>query len=262
MYNRIRICLCHPSKIATFFRDKALSIALYVLGLFVVFLATSALRAYTTDYFNYSDTKSITNIVLEKNSGDAVYDASTYKLTGTPLKYEASDFVLDVLLSEGYANVDKLVFKMKEESVDVVFMGYLVSNYTYEELKPSGFTFEGILQADPVDIINFQSLMNTLLDKVNITYANYEFIQSIYIAVSYFAVILIVGCISSYFINPKIDWKTRVKLCLYSSGVFFLVMTFAVLLNYVWLQYLAMILPLIYTNITFSHIIKISKPIR
>lgn len=262
MYNRIRICLCHPSKIAMFFRDKALTIALYILGLFALFVSISALRAYTTDYFNYSDTKSITNLVLEQNSGDAVYDSNTHTLTGTAVKYEASDFILDVLLSEGYANVDKLVFKMKETSVDVVFMGYLVSSYTYEELQPKNFTFAGILNADTVEIINFQSLMNTLLDKVNINYSHYEFIQSIYIAVSYFAVILIVGCLSSYFINPKIDWKTRVKLCLYSSGVFFMVMIFAVLLNYVWIQYLAMILPLIYTNITFSHIIKISKPVR
>ena len=68
---------------------------------------------------------------------------------------------------------------------------------------------------------------------------------------AYSVVIFLLGLLFSYFANPDIRMNVRVKLVLYTLPSFYVVMCCAFLYNLSWLQYVAFILPFIYSKIAF-----------
>ena len=61
-------------------------------------------------------------------------------------------------------------------------------------------------------------------------------------------------------INPSIDRKVRAKLVLYDTAIFFVCAMLASLFNQGWIAYIGYVLPVIYTSITFRHIVKVVIP--
>ena len=112
---------------------------------------------------------------------------------------------------------------------------------------------------DNLNRIYFQDLIDVVFERINTAYATFYFADAVSVGIIYFIMIWIVAFATSYFLNPAINAKVRMKLVMYSVSCFYLVMILSLMLNASWLQYVAIILPLIYSNITFAHIIKVGK---
>lgn len=260
MYDRIRICLCHPKLIGLYYKDSFLRVIFYIVSLFAVFTGVAAAVAYNTDHFKYEDTKYVSNLILgEDKTSDIVLDKTNNRLTGTPVKYETGDLIVNFLVEESYSLSQKIIFRFKSDSVDVLYNGYIMGSYTYESMPVNGFSLEKMKTGDTLNIVYFQDCIDVLFGRVNTAYASFYFGEAVSVGIMYFFMILIVAFATSYFLNPTITGKIRFKLAIYSVSVFYLVMTLSLMLNAAWLQYVAIILPLVYSNITFAHIIKVGK---
>lgn len=260
MFDRIRICICHPKLIGLYYKDSFLKIFSYILCLFCLFVGVCAVISYNTDHFTYEDTKPVVKLLIlgssEKKS-DVVYDKEKSALTGTPVSYEADGFVVDFLTDSSYASSKKLVFCFKAETAEVLYNGFVLGRFTYEQLSAESFSVAEIQTGQIRDTVRFQDMTDILLNKANSPYGTFYLMEGISIGIIYFLIMFIIALAFSYFMNPTIAGKIRVKLTLYSISIFYVVMLFSLLFNASWLQYAALILPLIYSNITFSHIVRI-----
>ncbi len=260
MYDRIRICLCHPKLIGLYYRDSFLKVILYIFSLFILFIGVSAIVAYNTDHFKYEDTKYVSNLILtDSKTSDIVLNKNTNTITGNPVKYEADDLIIDFLADENYSFTRKMIFKFKTNRVEVIYNGYVMGSYSYESIPVDGFSLEKMKSGDNLNRIYFQDLIDVVFERINTAYATFYFADAVSVGIIYFIMIWIVAFATSYFLNPAITGKVRMKLVMYSVSCFYLVMILSLMLNASWLQYVAIILPLIYSNITFAHIIKVGK---
>lgn len=260
MFDRIRICICHPKLIGLYYKDSFLKIFSYIFCLFCLFIGTCAVISYNTDHFTYEDTKPIVRLLIQgasSDTGDIAYDKEAGALSGTPASYEAESFIVDFLSDTSYSSVRKLIFLFQKDTAAVLYNGFVLGRYTYAELGAENFSVAEIQKGQIQDTVRFQDMTDTLLNRVNIPYGTFYLMEGISVGIIYFVIMFIIAMASSYFMNPTIAGKIRVKLALYSVSIFYVVMLFSLLFNASWLQYAALILPLIYSNITFSHIIRV-----
>ncbi len=259
MYNRIRICLCHPKMIGLYFKDSVFKIISYFMILILLFIGVCASVAYCTDHFNYDDTRRLTDLIYLGNDSDIFFDANNKTISGKKVKFESNNVILNFLVEENYATSQKMIFRFKPEKVEVIFRGIIVKSISYEDIPVESFSLANIQKGNIKDKVEFQDFMNLVLNKCNINFAAFYFLDILFSNVMYFVIIFICALVFSFFTNPNIDIKIRLKLCFYSISVYFLIIILSMLFDAAWLQYLALFLPIVYTNITFSHIIKVEK---
>lgn len=260
MFDRIRICICHPKLIGLYYKDSFLRIFSYILCLFCLFVGVCAAISYNTDHFTYEDIKPVVRLLIQgsfEKKSDVVYDRETGLLTGTPVSYAAEGFIVDFLTDSNYASTKKIVFRFKKDTAEVLYNGFVLGRFTYAQLSADDFSVAEIQKGQVRDTVRFQDMTDTLLNRVNTPYGTFYLMEGISVGIIYFVIMFIIAMASSYFMNPTIAGKIRIKLVLYSVSVFYVVMLFSLLFNASWLQYVALILPLLYSNITFSHIIRV-----
>lgn len=259
MKERFRICLCHPKLIGLFYKDSFKKVFAYIISLFLLFIGVSAAVAYNTDHFGYEEARSVASIVCQGEESNVLYDSTTKTISGTGVKYEEGNIVVNFLVEENYATSQKLIFRFKAEYVDVIFYGYVLKSVSYEDFNIDSFSISNVQNGNRIDMIEFQDFINVVLNQVNSEYATFYFVEAIMVGIMYFVMVFVLALVSSYFVNPKITGKVRIKLCFYSVGIFYFLMILSLMFNAGWLQYVAMFLPFIYSNITFMHIIKVEK---
>ncbi|MDE7161719.1 MAG: hypothetical protein K2N65_03055, partial [Anaeroplasmataceae bacterium] len=84
-----------------------------------------------------------------------------------------------------------------------------------------------------------------------------SFIQETISLFVYYLICVFFCYILSIAINPSISKGVRAKFCFYDACVFLIGSFFAYLFDFGILIYFALALPLIYTIITFRHVIKV-----
>lgn len=259
MYDRFRICLCHPKVIGLFYKDSFGKVFLYLLSLFLLFLGICAIDAYNTDHFTYSSAQSVSEVVMWGEKSDIVFDETTHQIKGKPIQFDSNGITLCFLGENAQKVSRKFIFHFKENKITVSYGTYVLCDLAYQDMKTDGFSIQKIQSGEIKDIVSFQTFMDIVLDKINTSYATLYFAESFMVGIVYFFMVFIGSLVASFFLNPTIVGKIRVKLCLYSVGVYYLIMTFAVLFGATWLQYAALFIPFIYSGITFTHIIRVEN---
>lgn len=259
MFNRFRIALAHPRFIGLFYKDSALKIFIYLFSLFVLYLGISALRVYGTDHFNYNFSKGITSMIYLADESDIEYDSSTNMVTGSPIVYKSNGFILNFLANQSYAHDDSLVIRFNESTVDVIYYGFVINNYKYSDLNINSFSLKNIYEGNISDIISFQDTTNLLLNDFNTIFSSVYMLSVLMEGILYFAIAFAICLVLSYYTNYNINRPVRIRLCLYSCGIFYIFMMFAMLFNTSIFQYLAFLFPLIYTTTCFKSIVRVDK---
>ena len=261
MFERIKNCICHPRLLGLYYKDSFFKVIGALVSVFLIFMVLSVTIAVNTKHFDYNDTKTVTNMIMHKDSSDISYDSRTASFSGTPIKMESENYILDFLTNENYSKSNKMVFRFNAKSMDFIYEGFVVATCNYADYETEDFSLLMVQKGDISNMMNFQKLLHELFDDINKSFSAVVIASDSAICLGYYLVVLLIAIVASYFTNPDIQGKVRVKLCLYSTLIYFVVMIFALLYDAKWLQYVALCLPILFTNMTFSRIIRVNKKI-
>ena len=261
MLERIKDCICHPRFIGKYNKDKIGKVILISFVFFLLYMAVFGLRTFNENPIGVNASSVVVSEVIAKQDHTVVYDNSTNKLTGDSISIQQETFGFYVLPNEN-TKVSSLVINIVlQETKGYVYYGeYEVGSIEYQDIAAAGFTFDGISKNNPTDIYNFRIFVSSILESSFLFFRVFNFAEDVVMTFSTYMVVFLVAFIFARMINPSIEGKVRAKLALYDSNIFLICAMFASLFNISWILYIGYMLPMIYTSVTFKHIIKVVIP--
>ncbi|MDE7105916.1 MAG: hypothetical protein K2O22_01980 [Anaeroplasmataceae bacterium] len=260
MFQRIKDCLCHPRSIGKYNKDR---LGIVILTIFLFFLLSTgmqAARCYTSDPISDSIPLAITSSIIRDGDLNVQYSSSEHKLKGNSKTIEGKDISLYILPSENERityKLDKLIIILKEEEALLYYSSQKASSISYQDMQVKDFDLGNVASNNPTDTYHFRTFIDYVFDSAKLFFQTFDFIQSFGSTILYYLICVFFSYILSVAVNPTINRGVRAKLCFYDGCVFFIGTFFAYLFNIDIIIYFALMLPLIYTLITFRHIIKV-----
>ena len=264
MLERIKCCLCYPRFIGKFFKDKVSMIFLMILLFFGVYAVCLGVRTYSSEYFDESSVASVTSAIFQGDSANISYDKDSCSMIGTSKTFNGNGFKVVFFPVESeeinYENLSymadiNIVF---DEKVGYIELGGLkISEFEYKDINIDSFSIKNVQENNTDDVYYFKVLVRHALLSSEYFFNTYDFVMEL---ISNFVLYFIFVLISYFFsksINSTIDNKVRVRLCFYDNLIYFVVCLVIVLVNIEWLSYIGLLLPLIYTFVTFRHIVRV-----
>ena len=256
MLQRIIDIICHPSRIGLYHKDKWWVVFIHLVVMIALMAISCTLSAMNTSYFSSEDTKLIYSLVRDADESNLSYIDK--RLEGNTLVVTSADFDA-VFLGDGTIPKDssKMTMHFNEEDINIYLGSMLLNNYKYANSYANSFSFKNLQEGVLKDRLAFEELIHGALMSVNSTYLRMDIISGILsFILSYIFVLLIVYAFS-YMSKPDISWPIRLRICVYSTLIYFLLLIFRFSFNIRLFEFLAYILPVFYTNIAFSRIIKV-----
>ncbi len=260
MLERFKDCLCNPRYIGKYNKDKFGKIFLIIILFFLLSASIQGMRCYTENPLSDDVSTNFTSMVIKNGSSDISYDSRNHKLIGSSFKMSNNGFVLVVLPKENDVitlNFDSITIILEEEVANLFYDNQQISSIKYNEMSSKDFNFNNIACNQVVDINHFQSFIDEIFASGCTMFQTFNFIDNLMTSIVYYFICVFFCYIFSIGINPTIQKNVRAKLCFYDSCSFFVCQFFAYLFNSEILIYLALILPIIYSFITFRHIIRV-----
>lgn len=258
MYKIIKLAICHPKMIVMLFKEKISRVVGYVLILFGISILACGLKNYSTNHFDYDNAKQITTIITLSDKGNVSYDSNTSTLSGDVYQTSAESVVINALNGEAYSQ-NRFVFNFLEKGVTVYFSKMKIAEVKYTDIDCKSFTFENVSNGVVTDTVHMQQMLDQVLDRANVGYSKVSFFIDVLFMLLYYAIIIVCSILLSIFVNPDIAKDVRFKLIFFSTGIYFVIMSFYFIFGAELIQYLAFLFPMVYCNITFAHIIRIRK---
>ncbi|MCR5350329.1 MAG: hypothetical protein K6E20_04980 [Acholeplasmatales bacterium] len=258
-YNRIKDIICHPSRIGLYFKDKVYVIIIHLVLFMGLLFGVAALDSlYKPNSFGRNDSIDISETISNYfDSSKEVVEYKNYKMSGTS-ELSSGNFTLYVNREIADKNITTYVLVFSEDKVSGYFKGSKEFDEAYSNLDSDySFTFENISKNNTKDKISFVEFLTPIIEEYEQAHANYIFLTNVGTIIVYYIALLIAMFIFSLLANPVIASKIRIKLVIYDSLIFFVVSSISVLFGATFLMYLALIMAVFYSNITFSHIIKV-----
>lgn len=259
MLERLKDCLCHPKFLGKYNKDYPGIVFLTIFIFFVLFAAMFAARCYTDAPFDDSSSQIITSQIIRQGGADIVYDAEKNVLQGQSIEFQGEGYRLVFLPSNAKMTMkfDEMTILFKEELAEVYYSNMKVSSIAYQDITVSGFNLKDVASNATSDIYSFKLFVGNILNSANIFFQTFSFIQGMVSIVLYYLICVLFSVFLSIAINPTIDRGVRIKLCFYDGCVFFVGSFFAHLFAFEMLVYFSLLLPMVYTLITFRHIVRI-----
>lgn len=259
MLERFKDCICHPRFIGKYNKDRVGVVLLTIFLFFALCTGMLAARCYTESPFTEAPLLAVTSKIIKYGDNDVAFDRTTNTLSGTGFELGGEGIRLVFLPKDNQYSLplDTVTLLFEESKAKVYYSNIEISAMEYKNMAVSDFSLKNVAANQSVDTYNFKVMVSTLLESTTVFFQTYSFIQET-ISILVFYLICVVFCyVLSIAMNPTIDRGVRAKLCFYDACVFFAGSFFAYLFNVSILIYFALALPLIYTMITFRHIIKI-----
>ncbi len=256
MLNRIKDSLCHPSRLGLYYKDSLLKIIITIIIFGLAFVGLSLVMMMNTDYFDSSSAKSVSSdLISDKNESTIVFKDNA--IVGDSYTYTGDDYIISFLDDEFKPKDDFISISFKANSINVYYHTELISIISYDEIKIKDFSISELKNGSMADRLALESLIKIALDSMEYTYALEVFLENMAMVIGMYLVLAVVCVVMAYFINPEINMSYRIRLALYDTIIYFVIMIFSLMFSLYWLQYVALLLPLIYVKITFSHIVKV-----
>ncbi|MDE7263292.1 MAG: hypothetical protein K2N64_01345 [Anaeroplasmataceae bacterium] len=259
MFERFKDCICHPRCIGKYNKDRAGVVFLTIVLFFTLCAGMLAARCYTDSPFTEAPLLSVTSKIIQHGDNDVAFDRETNTLSGTGFELGGTGIRLVVLPKDNQYSLplDTVTLLLEESGAKVFYSNVEISSMEYKDITVSSFNLANVAANQSLDTYNFRVLVSSLLESTTLFFQTYSFVQEV-ISIIIFYLICVVFCyVLSIAMNPTIDRGVRAKLSFYDGCVFFVGSFFAYLFNVSIIIYFALALPLIYTLITFRHIIKI-----
>lgn len=250
--------ICHPSQIALYFNDKVYKIIIWFICLLSILTGIIVAYAYKTDVYSYDFVRSVTNsLITKEGTPNVTYSESTLKGEAYSIK---GDTVFIYFAKSDFAHNDYgLVFNFKETEVDVYYRFFSKKTMSYKDMNISDFTFADVKNGINNATIKFESLIYHAVNLINNEARLMNISDSLVSTLSMFLLVIGVALLLSFFVNPLIKFPHRVRICLYDSMIYLILIIFSLMLQAAWLQYVALAVPLIYTSISFRRIVVIKR---
>ena len=261
MIQMIKTSLCHPKYIGLFFKNKLYKILLVVFLFFAIFSASIVTKCLLTDQFSSDQAFRAQKIIQYSSDSDGVkpsvdikFDTETNKISGKTMIFKADDAIISFLNSETIIRNNVLSINLHESGYEIYYGIYKLGsgNYNNEYLK--SFDVSKIQTGDAANSANFRDFLVCIFDTVQVQQALVISLQSIISNFVYYILLVFVCMLSAYFFNPSIEMKIRIKLVLLDSLSYFYWYLIALLTGLSFIEYVAFIVPLLFTTITFAHI--------
>lgn len=259
MLERFKDCICHPRYIGKYNKDSFGKVLLLLFLFFCIACGMLAGRSYIEKPFNEASALEITSKVITGNLVSAQYDAKEKKLIGNSGVISGKGFkvhILDKEWDKTRSSSDILIL-LNEEDATIYVGAREISNKKYIDIQTDSFSFEQIKSNDATSIYYFKIFILDVLYSSNLYFQTMNFIDELISLLISYVLCLLFSYFLSLVINPTIDRGVRVRLCFYDSCIYFVASFFAYLFNISFISYIALALPLLYTLITFRHIVKV-----
>ena len=262
MLERISDCICHPRFIGKYNKDKVGKIILCIILFFSLYLVFFGIRCYTENPFGSNASSEIVSSVIKSRQDSVVFDTDLDKLLGEGCLIKGDGFNLYVLPSEDikiskYEDFYSINIILDEEEAIIYYGISEISKKSYKDINVNGFSFAKIINNQVEDLYSFNIFIQDILLSSEIYFQTYLFLEGAMSALITYIIIVLICFAFAYMINPTIDRKVRIRLCLYDGLIFFVVSMLASLFNAAWLVYVGYCMPVIYTTITFRHIVRV-----
>lgn len=260
MFERIKDCICHPRYIGKYNKDKSGIVFLTIFIFFLICILMQGIRCYTENPISETVSYTITSTIIQHGQTNVEYDAKEGKLKGDFFEENRDGFHLIVLPAENARialKLDTVTIVLEEEAATIYYSNVKSSVLSYKDISISSFSFDNVAKNQAQDTYYFRIFIDSIFDSAKVFFQSYAFIQSIFSTIIYYLICVVFCYILSIGINPTIQRGVRIKLCLYDGCVFFIGTFFAYLFNSDFIIYISLALPLVYTLVTFRHIIKV-----
>lgn len=260
MLQKIKDLIIHPKRIGLYYKDSFFKIFAYIFVLFIILASLTAVVVFNTDYLHHAHSKDISSSIMQMGKSDIKYDADTHTLLGSPMSASFDDKVIYFFGNENNIKAEKkFIFNFKAESVDMIYGGLKFSSIKYSEINSESFSIAAVQGFDDKEIVKLEEFLDIVFYKANSGYRRLAFADTIIMDLMMYGIIILIGLLSAWFRKPEINSTVRFKLVLYSTSVYFIGMLFSLLYNAMWIEYVAMAIPIIYVNITLSRIVKVVR---
>ena len=258
-FQRLADIICHPSRVGLYFKDKIHIIILYVTILLGLVIGVFALdNLYKPNSFDRKTSISVADMIITSFEGtkdvtikDGVLEGDA-EIIGSRMSFYFN--------REGFDKKENdFVIVFKETNAIGYFEGVKVFDVKYEDECNLNyeFSFFEIKNMNTNDKISFVEFLTPIMENYEKAYSTYVFLTNLGTIILFYGLLIVVLFIFTYLSNPTINKKIRFKLVFYNSITFLILSIFSVLLNQSWLIYAGIVLSVFYSNITFSHIIKV-----
>lgn len=257
MFEMLKDCLCHPKYIVLHYREKSFKVFLLIFLFFVAYVGACAVREYNTDYFSNIDNEEIIQAIVIGEDNDIVFDAEANILSGSPISYSSTNYNICFFENapQDAESIDsKVTLIFTDTKINIMFFGMKVSEYDYTNDSLKSFNLELLSKGSVNDIIAFKEILTKAFDNANFAFSTISIVDRTTTVLVYYFGLILTTFFFSFLSNPGIGKGIRFKLCCLDSVIFILVMIFEVMFNINWLIYVALMLPVFYSNITFRHI--------
>lgn len=259
MFQKIRICLCHPKYIAMYYKEKASKIALLIVTFFLAFAGIVILCECKKDFFTNVDNQEIVQSIVIGDVPNLIFDAEQNKFIGNQATYKSTYYNVYFLPKE------KINFNEREAKTSIIFdaekvtlyySGMLIHQGDYQSELLESFDLALVKDGDIKTTFVFSKLLTVILNDANQNVVKLSVLNYIVTAIFYYFGIVLSLFLFTILSNPTIGKGVRFKLCCLDSLIFIAVFAFQVMLGMPWLLYVGVALPILYSNFTFLHIVR------
>jgi hypothetical protein len=242
-----------------YYKEKASKIALLIITFFLAFSAIVLMKESNKDQFTDIDNKEIVQAVISGEKPYVAFDSEANKFIGNQAIYKSEYYNLYFLPKADTQLIEKesktsLVFDTKE--VRIYYSGVLLHTANYENVNLDSFSLTEVRNGDTGNIYKFNKMLTVVLNDANKTFCQLSVFNYITTMIMYYFGIVLTIFLFTMLSNPTIGKGVRLKLCCLDSLIFILVFAFQVMYSIPWLIYIAAALPVLYSNVTFMHIIR------
>ena len=263
MFNKIKACLSHPSRIGAYYKDSILKNLSVILIFSAIFMILVGVKYSNADHFNNSHSAVLAERLTLRENSNIYFDSETdklYRAEGEKFSVVGNEYRMNFFCeTETNFQSSEVVINFKEDYVDVVLYGSKIGTLKYADYDIESFSLLKIKQGDYKAELAFEELMNLALDKANTEYTFVLLGDELFNLIQNIFITIIVCVILSLFINKGINLNVRIRLCIIDCFIYMVFLIFTALFNISWLQYVGLFLACYYTCSTFRHIIKVEK---
>ncbi|MDE6661181.1 MAG: hypothetical protein K2J93_05120 [Anaeroplasmataceae bacterium] len=260
MFVRIKYCLCHPRYIGKYNKDKGGIVFLTIFIFFLFCTLMQGARCYTENPISETVAYTITSTIVQYGETNVEYDAGEAKLKGDFFEVNHEGFHLLFLPNENTRvsyKLDTVTIVFEEETASLYYSSFKAATLAYKDLNIANFSFANVARNQAADTYYFRIFIDSTFDSAKLFFQTFSFLQGIFSALVYYVICFVFSYVLSIAINPAINRGVRAKLCLYDGCIVFIGIFFAYLFNSDFIIYISLALPLVYTLVTFRHIIKV-----
>lgn len=249
-FNKLHICLVEPRKIGFFMPEKLWKSLIQLLLFSIIAISPVIIENVVNERVSESSKNYIQDVFMSKRIDNGL-NLENGILTGDEgLAFVIEEAVIfinpnkEVLENDEYAYLP--VIELASDKVNVYYLDILLYSLEYEDIGVINLSFKKMCNVDYIEFERFMSIINESFNEGKGYWATANSLLALF--ETYFSLIIsaLLLTLFSSIINKMIGFKYRFKGALDSQFIYLVFVLLSYLFNIVYIQYVGMILSIIY----------------